>query len=60
MDITSFKALLRDYNAGKFTFPQEKAPDKVPETVLDKRQYHDDDPALLRNCDYYEKNVGGL
>lgn len=56
MDITSFKGILREYNAGKLEMPDM---DKPVEITKDTGQYRDDDPALLRDCDYYEKNVGG-
>lgn len=56
MDILSFKKLLREYNAGNLSLPKEA---KIPESIEGIEQYRDDDPALLRDCDYYEQNVGG-
>lgn len=56
MDITSFKKLLRDYNAGKLSLSTLNETKTPSETA---GQYRDDDPALLRDCSYYEENVGG-
>lgn len=56
MDITSFKGLLREYNTGTLTLPDEK---HSTDTSDGMGQYRDDDPALLRDCEYYEMNVGG-
>lgn len=61
MDITSFKGLLKDYNTGKLS--QTDLGTVVEENYIpanDKGQYRDDDPALLRDCTYYEENVGGV
>lgn len=59
MDITSFKKLLRDYNAGIMKLPGNPDTNPLPESLSKDGQYQDDDPKLLRDCDYYEKNVGG-
>lgn len=56
MDIQSFRALLREYNSGRMKLPEETETD-ISESG--KGQYRDDDPALLRDCEYYEKNMGG-
>lgn len=54
MDIRSFKAILRDYNAGKLSLPQIRRDAPGQE---EKMAYRDDDPALTRDCSYYETNV---
>lgn len=60
MDITSFKGLLRNYNAGKMSLPDENATaQQSAEIASTDGQYRDDDPALFRDCAYYEQNVGG-
>ena len=51
MDITSFKKILKEYNAGKLSLPE--SPD-VPEETGNGMAYRDDDPALTRDCSYYE------
>lgn len=56
MDIQSFRALLKEYNSGNLKLPGEE---QNEQPVSEKGQYCDDDPALLRDCDYYEKNIGG-
>ena len=57
MDILSFKELLKAYNAGRLSLPEES---KQRQEVLYKTgEYHDDNPELLRDLDYYEQNVGG-
>lgn len=50
MDITSFKGILRDFNSGnlELTGPEK---DGLP------ADYRDDDPALTRDCSYYEENA---
>lgn len=60
LGISAFKELLRSYNAGIFTLPPIKTDTETASVTLGGDQYRDDDPALLRDCDYYEKNVGGL
>lgn len=53
MDISSFKEILRDYNAGNLALPG-------PRAVADSGAitgYRDDDPALVRDCSYYEVNA---
>lgn len=59
MDITSFKKLLRDYNSGRISLPELSGTGSEVGSDGKGRMYHDDDPALLRDCDYYEQNVGG-
>ena len=52
MDIKSFKGILKDYNAGKLILP-----DVVNNETAEpagRRDYRDDDPALTRDCSYYE------
>lgn len=56
MDIKSFKSILRDYNAGKLELPEiTAAADTV--AVETGMSYRDDDPALTRDCSYYETNA---
>ena len=55
MDIKSFKELLKAYNAGKLELPGS-----VEETTVslsNRHVYNDDDPALTRDCSYYETNA---
>lgn len=54
MDIASFRGILRDYNAGILELPGlgTSSPD-VGAGML----YREDDPALTRNCSYYEENT---
>lgn len=53
MDISSFKGILRDYNAGNLALPGLRAAaDSGAGTG-----YRDDDPALVRDCSYYEVNT---
>jgi transposase len=47
MDIKSFRALLRDYNNGK-------RPIQTQAENYEKTIYCDDNPALTRECSYYE------
>lgn len=54
MDIASFKGLLRDYNAGKLALPGPAPEDTGATRGMD---YRDDDPALTRDCSYYETNA---
>jgi len=54
MDITSFKEILRDYNAGKLALPEPVSEDTQSGCGMD---YRDDDPALTRDCSYYEANA---
>lgn len=54
MDIKSFKGILRDYNAGTLTLPEMPAEETEP---TGKMEYRDDDPALTRDCSYYEANA---
>lgn len=51
MDIASFKGILRDYNAGRLAITKP-----VPESTGagSGMDYRDDDPALTRDCSYYE------
>ena len=50
IDITSFKALLRSYNAGELVLP-----DATTQSLTKGGTYRDDDPELVRDCDYYEQ-----
>lgn len=53
MDISSFKDILRDYNAGNLALPG-------PRAAADSGAitgYRDDAPALVRDCSYYEVNA---
>ena len=54
MDITSFKGLLKEYNAGRLTLPGPAFEDTGTDCGKD---YRDDDPALTRDCSYYETNA---
>ena len=54
MDISSFKEILRDYNAGKLTLPEPVSEDPQSGCGM---EYRDDDPALTRDCSYYEANT---
>ncbi len=54
MDIKSFKGILRDYNAGKLALPE---PVSGGTKAGHKTDYRDDDPALTRDCSYYEVNT---
>ena len=55
LDIKSFKEILRDYNAGKLALPLPAA--EMPPGPVFKNGYRDDDPALTRDCSYYETNA---
>lgn len=61
MDIISFKALLKDYNAGKFTLTQLQPPSSADAAEEGNggpaMAYRDDDPGLTRDCSYYEENT---
>lgn len=52
MDIKSFKSILRKYNSNKLDFQETTFKQEIAD-------YCDSDPALLRDCDYYEKNIMG-
>lgn len=54
MDIASFKGILRDYNAGKLALPESVS---VGTGTTHGMDYRDDDPALTRDCSYYETNA---
>ena len=54
MDITSFKGLLKEYNAGNLTLPEVSLEDVG---AVCSKGYRDDDPALMRDCSYYETNA---
>lgn len=54
MDIASFKGLLKEYNAGKLVLPESAFEDAGAGCGKD---YPDDDPALTRDCSYYETNA---
>lgn len=55
MDITSFKGILRQYNAGTLSLP-ERDPQGTVESARGM-DGHDDAPSLTRDCSYYEANV---
>ena len=55
MDIKSFKGILREYNAGNLPLP-EPVPKDAEGTERGK-EYRDDDPALIRDCSYYESDA---
>lgn len=59
MDIKSFKEILREYNTGKLKLPepQESETGSMETAALTGSTYRDDDPALTRDCGYYEENV---
>ena len=57
MDIRSFKGLLRDYNAGKLELPATEAEEPACAGNPAGTVYRDDDPALIRDCSYYETSV---
>ena len=57
MDIRSFKGLLRDYNAGKLELPATEAEKPACAGNPAGTVYRDDDPALIRDCSYYETSV---
>lgn len=54
MDISSFKGILRDYNAENLAVPKVGAATADTGTSM---IYHDADPALTRDCSYYEENA---
>ena len=54
LDITSFKGLLKEYNAGNLTLPEVSLEDLGG---VCSKDYRDDDPALTRDCSYYETNA---
>ena len=61
MDITSFKAILREYNSGILTPDRIKTAGKgmngpVP-GAAEVQGYRDDEPGLTRDCSYYEENA---
>ena len=51
MDIKSFKEILKEYNAGKRAIPA------MEEASGGSMAYNDEDPALTRDCSYYEENA---
>ena len=51
MDIKSFKEILKEYNAGKRTIPG------LAGSAGGSMAYNDEDPALTRDCSYYEENA---
>lgn len=53
LDYTSFKSILKDYNSGKIELPEPELPD--PADDANDLSYRDDDPALTRDCNYYEE-----
>lgn len=58
MDIKSFKGLLKEYNAGNLALPDPDHGPAEEETPSGSMAYREDDPALTRDCSYYETNVG--
>ena len=54
LDFSSFKELLRQYNAGKLVLPESSAATTDEKT---KPAYSDDDSGLIRDCSYYEQNA---
>lgn len=52
MDIQSFKGILRAFNAGELDL-SESSPEGSVE-VSEGKRYQDHDPALTRDCSYYE------
>lgn len=56
MDIRSFRGLLRDYNAGKLVLPSAEN-ECATETTVTAGITGNDDPALTRDCSYYEANA---
>ena len=57
MDIRSFKGILRDYNAGKLELPDTEAEKPGCAGKSSETGYRDDDPALIRDCSYYETST---
>ena len=59
MDIKSFKAILREYNAGTLTLARirsaGKGNDGPSPDAADIQGYRDDEPGLTRDCSYYEE-----
>jgi hypothetical protein len=53
MDYTSFKSLLKEYNSGKIGLPELDVSGLSDEA--NDLSYRDDDPALTRDCNYYEE-----
>ena len=57
MDIKSFKGILKAYNAGQMKLPDLVATGAESSGQTDDHAYRDDDPALTRDCSYYENNA---
>ena len=55
MDIRSFKEILRAYNSGELELPEDSPKETMG--LADGKGYSDDDPALTRDCSYYEVNA---
>lgn len=55
MDIASFKGILREYNAGSLSLSDLVCKENADAAC--GKEYHDDDPALTRDCSYYEVNA---
>lgn len=55
LDIASFKGILKEYNAGLLSIPNPVV--KETAAVVCGNNYRDDDPALTRDCSYYEANA---
>lgn len=57
LDIKSFKGLLRDYNSGKLGLPVSAHAPTDADDCGNSMEYREDDPALIRDCSYYEINT---
>ena len=55
MDITAFKGILKEYNAGKLALPDLESGRMEPAGGM---VYRDENPALTRDCSYYEDAIG--
>ena len=54
LSVKEFKGILKEYNNGEISLDKSLEDDAE---IKDKGQYDDDDPDLLRDCSYYEKNI---
>ena len=55
MDIASFKGLVKEYNAGLLSLPEPAGKETM--ATAGGQSCRDDDPALTRDCSYYEANA---
>ena len=55
MDITAFKGILKEFNSGNLSLPDAEP---APATQTGAMAYLDDNPALTRDCSYYEDAIG--